>query len=448
MTTQMPRPNDPLASSRGSWGQAYDDQWWLKAINWLKSDGTTVLPEQARPVTVAVIDTGLDIGHPELFGSVWVNPNYPRKPPPGLWNNPRQAKVFGWNFLNGSPDLRDFNGHGTVVAGIIAAHPNNAKGIAGINPWARIMPLKVADHRGRTDSLKVAKAIVFATDHGARVINISLGTNRVSEAVHRAVDYAARKNVLVVVSAGNEGVDVKGFTPSAFASTIAAAAVDPNLTRAGFSNFGDNVTIAAPGVDVLSLRAAGTDLMRYARADYKPGSAVVDKRYYRVDGTSFAAPMVAGVASLILSMRPELSAADVKRMILQSARDIGEPGRDTSFGYGLLDVDAAVTADPAFFVDAEIAGLAVVRGEQGQAVRVTGTAAADKMRAAWIEVGSGENPAEWRKVSSDVTQVVQGGVIADIPASLLAGSKVWTVRVVTEHQNGRKREGRFVLRLG
>jgi subtilisin family serine protease len=344
--------------------------------------------------------------------------------------------------------MRDLNGHGTVVAGIIAANVNNGIGIAGVNPWAKIMPLKVADHKGRTDTIKVAKAIVYAADSGARVINVSLGAKINAEVVKRAIDYAAKKNALVVVSAGNSGVDVKDFTPSAFANTIAVAAVDTASNRAGFSNFGDNITIAAPGVDILSLRAGGTDLMMHVKKDYQRGSAVVNQRYYRVDGTSFAAPMVAGVASLIFSMRPELSAAQVKRMILQSARDIGDPGRDRNLGYGMLDADAALKADPAFFVEAAIAGLSVVAGPQGQAVRVTGTAAADRMRAAWVEVGEGENPSQWRKVSTDVTRAVEGGVIGDIPASNFAGSKVWTLRVVTQHQNGRTREGRFILRLG
>ena len=335
-----------------------------------------------------------------------------------------------------------------MVAGIIAADVNNGTGIAGVNPWAKIMPLKVADHRGRSSSIAAAKAIVYAADHGARVINMSLGNDKLSRVVKRAIDYAARKNVLMVVSAGNKGVDVKDFTPSAFANTIAVAAVDADFKRAGFSNFGDNVTIAAPGVDILSLRAGSTDLLRFAKPDYQPGSAIVNDRYYRVDGTSFAAPMVAGVASLILSMRPELSAAEVKRMILQSARDISGSGRDRNVGYGLLDADAALKADPAFFVDGVISGLSVVQASGRQTVRVTGTANADKMKGAWIEIGQGETPTEWKKVTDNVTRPVENGVIGDIETRNLAGAKVWTVRVIVEHQNGRKREGRYVLRLG
>ena len=447
--TQSPQPNDPLLSSKGTWRQSYDDQWWMKAINWIKPDGTTVLPDKGKPVTVAVIDTGLDIRHPELFGALWVNPAEPAKPPrPGMFRNPMQAHWLGWNFMEDNGDIRDYNGHGTIVAGIIAADVNNKMGIAGINPWAKIMPLKVADHRGRSSTIAAAKAIVYAADNGARVINMSLGHKEISEVVKRAIDYAARKNVLIVVSAGNEGVDTSGFTPSAFANTIAVAAVDTGLKRAGFSNFGDNITISAPGVDILSLRAGGTDLMRFVRTDYKPASAVVNDRYYRVDGTSFAAPMVAGVASLILSTRPELTAADVKRMILQSARDISGIGRDRNLGYGLLDADAAVKADPAFFVDGVISGLSVVQANGRQAVEVKGTATANRMRAAWIEIGQGENPTEWKKVTDNITRPVENGVVGDVEARNFAGAKVWTVRVVVEHENGRKREARYVLRLG
>jgi len=174
----------------------------------------------------------------------------------------------------------------------------------------------------------------------------------------------------------------------------------------------------------------------------------VNDRYYRVDGTSFAAPMVAGVASLILSTRPELTAADVKRMILQSARDISGIGRDRNLGYGLLDADAAVKADPAFFVDGVISGLSVVQANGRQAVEVKGTATANRMRAAWIEIGQGENPTEWKKVTDNITRPVENGVVGDVEARNFAGAKVWTVRVVVEHENGRKREARYVLRLG
>src|SRR5262249_35454066 len=151
---QGPAPNDPFATSRGSWGQAYDDQWSLKAVRWLKDDGTTVLPANGTPLTVAVIDTGVDFSHPELAHAQWTNP----KPGPA-------GDLYGWNFIDGSPDIRDQSGHGTIIAGIIAAASNNGVGIAGINPWARIMAVKVMDLDGRGGSIGLSRAIGYAVDH-------------------------------------------------------------------------------------------------------------------------------------------------------------------------------------------------------------------------------------------------------------------------------------------
>jgi hypothetical protein len=135
-------------------------------------------------------------------------------------------------------------------------------------------------------------------------------------------------------------------------------------------------------------------------------------------------------------------------MILQSARDVADTGRDTNLGYGLLDAEAALKADPAFFVEGAIAGMSVVQVAGQPAVRVTGTANADRLRRAWVEIGEGENPTAWKKVTDDVTRPVDNGTIGDIPAANLGGAKVWTVRVMVEHQNGRTRQARTILRLG
>src|SRR5262249_49410524 len=118
---QGPAPNDPFVTSRGSWGQPYGDQWYLKAIRWLKEDGTTVLPANASPVTVAVIDSGVDFSHAELAHAQWINPE------PGAVGD-----LHGWNYVDNSPDVSDQAGHGTIIAGIIAAASDNGIGIAGI----------------------------------------------------------------------------------------------------------------------------------------------------------------------------------------------------------------------------------------------------------------------------------------------------------------------------
>jgi hypothetical protein len=209
------------------------------------------------------------------------------------------------------------------------------------------------------------------------------------------------------------------------------------------------VDLAAPGVDVLSLRAARTDLMRdIPGVDYEPGRAYVgvDKRYYRAAGTSFAAPFAAGAASLLLSRDPTLTPDQVKRLLMQSARDIEVAGVDQYTGYGRLDVKAALAADPAFFVEAEIAGLEVVQTHGAQLVQVKGTADADRLKSARVEIGAGEVPDHWKRVG-ELDQPVRDGVLATIPAAELRGTPVWMIRLVAEHAGGRSREMRFQLNL-
>jgi subtilisin family serine protease len=446
---QGPAPNDPLTHSKGSWGQSYPDQWWLGAIDWLKPDGTTVLPATAARVIVAVIDTGVDLTHPELYGAAWLNQTV-------LKNNTKLEKdkygyvsdLSGWNFIDNNADVTDKNGHGTVVAGIIASMTGNGIGIAGINPWAKIMALKAMETDGKGGSANVSRAIIYAVDHGARVINLSVGGKRLSIAEQKALDYAAAKNVVVVAASGNDGVDTAGFSPAGLRHVLTVAAIDPDLKRPPFSNWGANVAIAAPGVDILSLRARQTDLLMFARKDYKPGTAVVKTAYYRVTGSSFAAPMVSGAAALLLSMRPELTAEQVVRMLEQSARNLSGIGKDQFTGYGLLDIDAALKADPNAYVDAAITGVGVAQANGRTVVRVNGTAASDQLKEAYIEIGVGDAPTSWKRVSRTISAPVNGGVLDDLDPSAFAGSPQWTLRVVTVSRNGKQREARYKLSLG
>ena len=445
-----PPPPDPFALSKGSWGQPYPDQWWLRAIDWLKPDGTTVLPEKAEPVTVAVLDTGVDIAHPDLVGAGWVNPALIGKNR-DAWTKDRGGiggDVFGWNFVDNNPDIRDRTGHGTVVAGIIAARVNKDFGIAGINPWAKIMPVKILQIDGEGGSINLARGVYYAVNHGARVINLSVGGEQLSMAEQAALDYAAKKGVVVVVAAGNDGKDVANLSPAGLRNAITVGAIGPDLKRPGFSNWGANIALVAPALDILSLRAPQTDLLQYARKNYKPGTAIVQENYYRVTGTSFAAPMVSGAASLLFSVHPEYTAAQVKRILEQSAREIGGIGKDQFTGYGLIDIDAALKADPAFYVEAAISSVAAASSNGRTVVRVSGTASADKFKEGYIEIGAGEAPSSWKRVSRTFKQPVSGGVLDDLEPSVFAGGSVWTLRVIAVHQGGRQRESRFKLTLG
>ena len=230
---------------------------------------------------------------------------------------------------------------------------------------------------------------------------------------------------------------------------MAATGLDDS--RAPFSNWGNRIDIAAPGMHIKSIRARQTDF-RLTSLDgpYKRGSAILDgdARSYRADGTSFAAPLVAGVASLIWSQNPELTHTQVRRMLEQSARDIDTPGRDQFTGYGLLDAEAALAADPDYFTLAEITGVAIASVGGKQVARVTGTTDADRFAGAVLEIGQGENPSSWKKIGKTLKDPVTGGVIGDISPQDLAGAPVWTVRVITEHRDKSSREARYRLNIG
>ena len=429
--------SDPYWTSSGTWGQSYRDKWGLERIGWSPDIG-----QRAKtPVIVAVIDTGLDYYHPNL-------------PPRNVFRNDKETlngrdddgngyvdDVLGWNFVDNNNNPWDHAGHGTLVAGIVA----------DVDPLVRILPLKVLNFIGRGRATRVAAAIYYAVGMGARVINLSLGGDKTSKAAERAIAYAGSKNVLVVVAAGNTGAKIARAGPCALPNVITVGATGVDDKRASFSNYGSAIDLAAPGVDILSLRARGTDVQVVAGVkNYVAGKNFVgDKaRYYRANGTSFAAPFVSGVAALILSQRPDLDALSVKRMLVQSARDAGSVGVNPETGYGILDAKAALAADPSFFVDVEIADVSAQKTDARVFVRVNGTADADRFASAWIEIGRGESPTEWRRISRTLDKPVRAGVLDDLPAQQFAGAPVWTLRLVVQHANGKTRETRHVLRLG
>lgn len=449
-------PDDPHFIASGSWGQGFPDQWGLGAIGftdraspgsaWHLEDGSRY------PVIVALVDTGLDYFHPDLDpGSVWRNPG---ETPNGRDDdgNGYVDDLIGWNFVDDDNNPWDLAGHGTHIAGIIAAATNNGEGIAGINPGVRIMPLKVMNFAGRGRATRMAEAVFYAVDHGASVINLSLGAEHApSETMRMAADYAMRHGALVVVAAGNSGIDTARVMPAGLDNVITVAASAPEGTRAAFSNFGDAVDITAPGVDVLSLRARRTDFALVAgQQGYRAGDGFVGTgdRYYRATGTSFAAPFVTGVASLLYARHPDISPQEVKRILLQTATDMDVPGTDRNTGYGLLDAAAALRADRGFFIEAHIEGVEVSQESGKPILRVLGTANADAFADAWIELGPGTDPDEWTRAPGTVTAPVVDGLLMPLDVNLLRGSKIWTLRVIARHRNGKTREARFQLNLG
>lgn len=450
---QQAAPNDPYFKGRGAWGQDYDDQWALKRIGLTagKDSAWTLLGPKPQPVVVAVIDTGLDWNHLDFdWDNLWRNPKETPDNGKDDDGNGYVDDVIGWDFLTNANTPWDHDGHGTLVAGIIAAAGNNGVGIAGINPHARIMVLKALNAFGQTRASFIARAIVYAADNGARVVNLSVGGPTLTEIERAAIAYARAKGVLIVVAAGNEGIEVGTFGPAGAAGVLTVAATNLDDSHPAFSNWGPEIDLAAPGVDILSLRARRTDtVLGIPGVEYAAGSAYVgeDKRYYRVSGTSFAAPFVAGVASLVLSKQPKLTVDQLESILKQSAQDIQTPGVDQFSGAGMVDARRALTLDPSFSIEAAITGIEVVEVKGQPAVRVVGTVAADAFAGARLEIGRGENPTSFKSAVAKITPVA-GGPLGAIPAAEFRGAVVWTIRLIVTHASGETREARYLLDVG
>ena len=313
-------PNDPK----------FDQQWGLPKIGCPEAwDSTTGDPS----VVVAVIDTGVDLNHPELESKLLPGQN--------LVDFPAGAESMrGWvlegDFTGSDSNPQDDVGHGTHVAGTICCASNNGAGVAGVAWDVRLLPVRVlvrarelATGRisGIGSSANIAAGIRWAADNGARVINMSLGGYAETTVEREAIEYASGKGVLVIAAMGNDSVSQPHY-PSAFDGVIAVAATDATDRRARFSNMGSWVDIAAPGVDIQSTHW--------------------DDDYASLSGTSMAAPHVAGVAALVFSQNGGLGAEEVGEILRKTAKGLKEnpvdPIPNDQFGAGLVQAAAAVAA--------------------------------------------------------------------------------------------------------
>jgi subtilisin family serine protease len=260
---------------------------------------------------IAIVDTGVDMDHPDLAAKI-VSP--------------------GHDFANGDNEATDDHWHGTHVAGVAAADTNNTAGIAGVAWNCRILPVKVTDADGNGYYSWIIDGIIWAADHGADVINLSLGGDVDDPFLEEACKYAYDKGIVVVAATGNDGLAGVLYPAAYDAYVLAAAASDYNDAIAGFSNFGPEVDVAAPGVWIL-----GPAPQWYVGTGNLP--------YLFASGTSAAAPHVAGLAALIKSLKPDLSAGDIMKIIRYTADDVNRttyPGRDDHAGYGRINLERAL----------------------------------------------------------------------------------------------------------
>ncbi len=292
-------PNDP----------SFGSLWGLNTRNDVDIDAPEAwnLATGSASVIVAVVDSGLDLSHPDLAGQVWTNSR--EIPGNGIDDdrNGYRDDVRGWNFITNTNNVRDDTGHGTHVSGTIAARMNNSAGVVGVAPGARIMTLKFIGSRDQGSVEDAVEAIYYAVNNGARVINASWGTDTYSQALADAIRFAGSRNVVVVAAAGNDGRDNAHYSnyPANLdlANLLSVAAVDSAGQLATFSNYGSTtVDVAAPGVSILSLAPRG--------------------RYVRLSGTSMAVPHVAGTVALLISANPSLTAAQLTARIRDTAKPL------------------------------------------------------------------------------------------------------------------------------
>ncbi|WP_127533027.1 S8 family peptidase [Paenibacillus kobensis] len=306
MTNDAKQKNKKAAKAKSAVGQTIipndvlyrEYQWNLPSIETEK--GWNV-GRGSDSVIVAVLDTGVQGDHPDLKGKL----------------------VRGTNIVTEGDYPEDDVGHGTHVSGIIAASVNNGEGVAGLSWYNKIMPVKVLDSSGAGSTYSVAQGVIWATDHGAKVINMSLGNYAQADFLHDAVKYAFDHDVVLVAASGNDNTERPGY-PAAYPEVFAVGATDQHSKRAAFSNYGDYVDVAAPGDAIASTY---------------PGN-----QYAALSGTSMASPHVAALAALIRSVNPELKNTEVMDIMRQTAHDLGTKGKDKYYGYGQIDVVKALNA--------------------------------------------------------------------------------------------------------
>lgn len=279
----------------------YKYEWYISAT---ASSKAWSLVNQKREIKVAVLDTGIDYNHPDLKNRILTN--------------------LGYNFLNGTQNASDDNGHGTHVSGIIAAQANNNQGITGVTGSldVKIIPIKVLNSNGEGETDIIAKGIRYAADAGADIINMSFGSPEQDIDIDSAVQYARSKGVFMVAAAGNDGRNADIYSPAGDQGVYTVSAVNTSLRKASFSNYGSVVQIASPGVNILSTVPGG--------------------KYQAWDGTSMAAPIVSGIAAILKAQNPSLSPTDIASLLDSTARNVSGKQKDTLTGYGVVNAYNAV----------------------------------------------------------------------------------------------------------
>jgi subtilisin family serine protease len=407
-------PNDPY----------YSQQW---AHQNMQSEQAWDIETGDPGVAIAIIDTGVDWGHPDLAANIWNNTD--EIPGNGIDddNNGYIDDVRGWDFVNSDGDPIDDNGHGTHCSGIAAAETDNGVGVAGVCWNCAIMPLKGLNMYGSGGSSDLAIGIQYAADNDANVISMSWGSYGYSNLIKDVMDYAYVQGVVLVGAAGNDNT-ISKFYPASYDNVIAVSATDSNEDKASFSNYGSWIDVAAPGVSIYSTMPT---YQVYLNTQYG-----IPQNYADLSGTSMSCPFVAGLAGLILS-KTNFSQEEV-RTILRSTTDNISPNK--YIGIGRINAYNAIlrSSTPIANLNSSLDDATV-----GGTINITGIAKGSTFMNYSVCHGEGVYPSNWTAISNSSSQV-NDSVLASWDTNRV-NDGTYTIRLVIYDMTGLISEDRTVL---
>ncbi len=410
-------PNDPR----------YIEQWNLKTIDlrqaWNVETGNS-------SVIIAVVDSGIKKDHPELRNQLWQNVDEISFNGIDDDQNGYVDDIFGWDFTDAPTfqgvgdstqrdnDPEDETGHGTHVAGIIAAETNNGIGIAGIAWGCKLMPLRagfrLAGGGAFLQNDDVAAAIVYAADNGADIINLSLGDTVNAFIIQDAVEYSYSKGCIIIAAAGNSA-EPGAYYPAALENVVSVAALDNNLHLGG-SNFGSSIDIAAPGEDILS-----SDIDANGQG------------YAIRSGTSMATAHVSGVAALLKAANPSCNNSQVKQWLIGTAKQLSIADL---VGAGIVNAYAALTEQINLTADISTTSIPIRNdGEDPSYIEIFGTAAGSGFTQFWFDYGISETPELWFPIGIAQTEQKYNTVLHSWNISAL-DEGIYTIRLSVKAENG------------
>lgn len=284
---------------------------------------------QGGQVTIAILDSGIDLAHPDLQARLWVNPGEVPGNDQDDDGNGYLDDTYGWDYVGDDPWPQDEYGHGTHVAGIAGAHTDNGLGVAGVGWDVRLMAVRVLNASGNGAWSSVAEGLIYAADNGASIINLSLGGDLYTQTVADAVAYARSQGCLIVAAAGNHVGPIQ--YPARLEGVMAVAATGIADEPYPSWSSGPQMDVAAPGYEQI---VGGVTLGVY--------STYLGGTYGLMYGTSMATPHVSGLAALLWAYDPALTEAEISEIITGTARDVYDPGWDERTGWGRIDAQAAL----------------------------------------------------------------------------------------------------------